>query len=377
MGMEVSDACMDKEPDGIIVYANGVSHNTSPETASGHHDSAESCEHGEEASKSCDLQKKNEMKESMADNSVQIAEPCGVVKCAEHNISNVFSEDNLPKGKVKAEATKTKDVKKSKILPKLASETSSANVQANCTASHRVALSTEKRASCGTQTPGSQTDANTAVNKLSVKSKEMQLPSGGKKNRLISLFMSRKLLQPDNEKHPDDDDACSIASSVVTSGRPSKFKSTIALAPVFRSTERAERRKEYYLQLEEKHQALEAEKLQSEARTKEEIDGAIKQLRKTMTFKASPMPSFYHEGPPPKLELKKTPPTRAKSPKLGREGRAPVAQSASLKLAGKRVLNRKNRDGLGIILKQEAEINELVVSSRRDEQKNVDIRVHG
>ncbi|EPS60881.1 hypothetical protein M569_13920, partial [Genlisea aurea] len=74
----------------------------------------------------------------------------------------------------------------------------------------------------------------------------------------------------------------------------------------------------FYSKLEEKHRALEKEKLEYQARIKEEEQAAIKLMRKNMSYKANPVPSFYREGPPPKVELKKLPVTRAKSPVLGR-----------------------------------------------------------
>ncbi|XP_027347100.1 protein WVD2-like 7 [Abrus precatorius] len=92
----------------------------------------------------------------------------------------------------------------------------------------------------------------------------------------------------------------------------------------FKCSERAERRKEFYMKLEEKLHAKEAEMNQMQAISQEKTQADIKKLRKSLNFKATPMPSFYRTTLPSQPQGNKSESNNTRSKKVQNKPKCPA-----------------------------------------------------
>ncbi|XP_010471102.1 PREDICTED: protein WVD2-like 7 [Camelina sativa] len=137
-----------------------------------------------------------------------------------------------------------------------------------------------------------------------------------------------------------------------TSTNSSKLQmSTGSTSFRFKCSERAEKRKEFYMKLEEKIHAKKTETNQVQAKTQQKAEAEMKQFRKSLNFKATPMPSFYNTSTRPgshnKREPSKVAPLRSRP-----------ATSASM--TNRAVTRVSNKHGF-----EEAKMVKVIVSNKQ------------
>uniref|UniRef100_M1B7S5 Uncharacterized protein n=1 Tax=Solanum tuberosum TaxID=4113 RepID=M1B7S5_SOLTU len=212
MELEVTDICMDKEQNGSISYCDGASPDSICLIESNQDVQSSKLIIGEQETDVLNESvetKEYEVKECTAEVSVEMSKLSEVESTKEQYTKSSKCEIESPTKENNSEVRKLKDDnKRSRTSVKSATKSAGGNCKTKCTVPQPFALATEKRASHGTRLVGNDADN---VNYKTPEANNLRVPST-KQNKISSAVATRKPLQPDNKKHSDEEDSCSVTS---------------------------------------------------------------------------------------------------------------------------------------------------------------------
>lgn len=197
MGIEVTDICMDKESDCVIVYSKGDSHDSDHEAIPNGTTISDSYEHINGVRELQNLEESTEVKEYV------VKECTTEIKSElvhnekfneQQNVENSDMGVGLPMEKVQSDLRKMKNQNKSLSSVHHVTKPASGNVRTKHTVPQPFALATEKRASCGTRPVGAVPDATTGGSKLSNINNKMRHFGTAKKNQVMTITTLRFLI---------------------------------------------------------------------------------------------------------------------------------------------------------------------------------------
>jgi len=203
MGIEDTDICIIKEPDHVVVYSDGIPHDSGHEAGGDHHNITESYEQINETTEhhsSEESAKEYEVKECTTEVSVKVSDVNNLKKCEEKLTSD--SEDVVSEKSFKSHKTrgkhKPRDTVKNGSRPPAGN---TGNIHSRCTGSAQIkptipqpfSLATEKRASVGTR-PAFEEDNKANNERKSLNKKSVLSPNMFKQNQvyadMLNLFPS-------------------------------------------------------------------------------------------------------------------------------------------------------------------------------------------